>query len=227
MPKSVPNPPFVNFGVLDKTDAFDNRRVRMVCSILTYDQRSAKVKTTDQEEVIVIFLEKLREDFRLIADYYLFEGAAKEQGALLFVEKEPEPLLYPRTFDGTEDEISKLFAAKKVKTVWSVMDDMTTFMHERPWLKSGGGYLPRPQICACRQVRTRKLAEGRSDFSGINLALFDHTKTTYVVDNETRVASDALEDAVTKPACKEAKHGVLKINQASPLNDHPGRTRPG
>ncbi|KAJ3571243.1 hypothetical protein NP233_g3883 [Leucocoprinus birnbaumii] len=146
MAQPVVNPPFVNIRVLDDNDAFDNRRVRMICGILEYDERTALAKTTDEEEVMVIFLEKLPKDFRLIADYYLFEGIAKQHGAILLVEKEPVPLLYPHTFEGTEDEVRELLAKKKVKTIWSVIDDMIRFMHERAWLMSLGTVPPDPRF---------------------------------------------------------------------------------
>ncbi|KAJ3551290.1 hypothetical protein NP233_g13108 [Leucocoprinus birnbaumii] len=140
------NPPFVNFQSLEDNDLLDNCRVRMICSFLEYDERTAKVKTTDEKEITIIFLEKLPERFRIIADYYLLEGITKDKGAFLLVEKEPRPLLFPRTFEGKEDKIKKLVALGKVKTVWGVIDEMTQFMHERAWRISSGIVPPEPRF---------------------------------------------------------------------------------
>ncbi|KAJ3564608.1 hypothetical protein NP233_g8183 [Leucocoprinus birnbaumii] len=140
------DPPFVNKTILDIRDSLNNCLVRVVCEVLTYDEYTAIVETTDGEPLNVIFLKKVPYDFKFIADYYLLKGIAKENGSYLLVEEEPVPLYYPGSLTGTRAEIVKMFDDKKLKTIWSVLNEMTNYIHDRKWLRSSGTIHPDPRF---------------------------------------------------------------------------------
>ncbi|KAJ3571241.1 hypothetical protein NP233_g3882 [Leucocoprinus birnbaumii] len=139
-------PPFVTKSILSNRGCLNNCCVRVICALLEHDACTAIAETTDGETLNVVFLKKSPDDFKFLAAYYLLEGIAKENGSYLLVEKEPQPLFYPGSFSGPRADVAKQLRQRKVKSLWSVLDEMTDFLHEREWLTSSGTVLPDPRF---------------------------------------------------------------------------------